>query len=169
MWLFACATVLETHFTTLIKMVPFQRVPLSYSYFLAKLSSLFNTPYCVLISLIFFRKPQKKFQKKMGSCYFWLAPLQKWVWPSTKISPTTRLLSVLPTSKPWLRKIELQFCISPTQVKLITCFHDSWIYEFFSRNFICFVFLQGKAGGHQIVWIVWSQRIIPCIVKIVLI
>ena len=24
------------------------------------------------------------------------------------------------------------------KVKLITCFHDSWIYDFFSRNFLCF-------------------------------
>ena len=29
------------------------------------------------------------------------------------------------------------------KVKLITCFHDSWIKDFFSRNFLCFVFLQG--------------------------
>ena len=29
-----------------------------------------------------------------------------------------------------------------SMVKLITCFHDSWIYEFFSRNFLCFVFLN---------------------------
>ena len=25
-----------------------------------------------------------------------------------------------------------------TKVKLITCFHDSWIYDFFSRNFLCY-------------------------------
>ena len=33
----------------------------------------------------------------------------------------------------------------PPMVKLITCFHDSWISEFFSRNFLCFVFLQGRS------------------------
>ena len=32
-----------------------------------------------------------------------------------------------------------------SMVKLITCFHDSSIYEFFSRNFLCFVFLQGRS------------------------
>ena len=31
---------------------------------------------------------------------------------------------------------------SNKMVKLITCFYDSWIYEFFSRNFLWFVFLQ---------------------------
>ena len=32
-------------------------------------------------------------------------------------------------------------------VKLITCFHDSWIYESTnnSQNFLCFVFLQGRS------------------------
>ena len=31
------------------------------------------------------------------------------------------------------------------KVKLITCFHKSWIYEF-SENFPCFVFLQGRSS-----------------------
>ena len=33
------------------------------------------------------------------------------------------------------------------QVKLITCLHNSWIYQstiFFPKNFLCFVFLQGR-------------------------
>ena len=33
-----------------------------------------------------------------------------------------------------------------SMVKLITCFHDSWTYEFFSRNFLCFLFLN---SGHS--------------------
>ena len=32
-----------------------------------------------------------------------------------------------------------------SQVKLITCFHYSWIYDFFSQNFLCFIFLQGRS------------------------
>ena len=36
----------------------------------------------------------------------------------------------------WNRKWSRRTWKMATKVKLITCFHDSWIYEYFSRNFV---------------------------------
>ena len=53
-----------------------------------------------------------------------------------------------------------------SMVKLITCFHDFWIYEFFSRKFLCFVFLNfGYSEKHKefekIFHLDWSKYFVP--------
>ena len=93
-----------------------------------KIDSLFKNYYLKVFFILGTSTKKQKVPRSIGKCHWCSRNGVFCLWGQRRCQPVNEQI----------------------KVKLITCFHNFWIYDFFSSNFLCFVFYNAHCSGQPL-------------------